>query len=165
MSARTEMSELSHIDKQGKAKMVDVGDKVDSQRIATARGEIAMAAETLKLIEQGGHKKGDVITMARIAGIQAAKNCSQLIPLCHPLMLTSIDVELELDAENNRVLIEATCKVNGPTGVEMEALTAVSVTALTIYDMCKAVDKEMTIGGITLVEKLGGRSGHYRKAG
>ncbi|MDD9958623.1 MAG: cyclic pyranopterin monophosphate synthase MoaC [Gammaproteobacteria bacterium] len=159
------MSELTHIDKQGKAKMVDVGNKSESQRSATARGEIAMAAATLKLIAEGGHSKGDVISVARVAGIQAAKNCSQLIPLCHPLMLTSVAVELELDSENSRVLVEATCKVNGPTGVEMEALTAVSVTALTIYDMCKAVDKEMTIGDITLIEKQGGKSGHYRKAG
>ncbi|MDD9890973.1 MAG: cyclic pyranopterin monophosphate synthase MoaC [Gammaproteobacteria bacterium] len=159
------MSELTHIDKQGKAKMVDVGNKSESQRSATARGEIAMAAATLKLIAEGGHSKGDVISVARVAGIQAAKNCSQLIPLCHPLMLTSVAVELELDSKNSRVLVEATCKVNGPTGVEMEALTAVSVTALTIYDMCKAVDKEMTIGDITLIEKQGGKSGHYRKAG
>ncbi|NKB31758.1 MAG: cyclic pyranopterin monophosphate synthase MoaC [Pseudomonadales bacterium] len=158
------MSELTHIDEQGKAKMVDVGDKTSTQRIAVARGDITMAAETLELIAQGGHKKGDVISVARIAGIQAAKNCSQLIPLCHPLMLSSVDVELELDRPNNRVVIDAICKVNGPTGVEMEALTAVSVAALTIYDMCKGVDKEMTIGGISLIEKKGGRSGHYQKA-
>ena len=158
------MSELTHIDAQGKAKMVDVGDKAATQRVAVAQGEIVMAAETMSLIADGGHKKGDVLAVARIAGIQAAKNCSQLIPLCHPLMLTSVDVALELDRTNNRVVIESTCKVNGQTGVEMEALTAVSVAALTIYDMCKAVDKEMTIGAISLLEKKGGRSGHYKKA-
>lgn len=158
------MSELTHIDEQGRAKMVDIGDKEASQRIAVAHGEITMAAETLELIEQGGHKKGDVFSVARIAGIQAAKTCSQLIPLCHPLMLTSVEIDLQLDRTHNRVRIEANCKVNGSTGVEMEALTAVSVTALTIYDMCKAVDKEMIIGGINLIEKQGGRSGHYRRA-
>ena len=158
------MSELTHLDKHGNAKMVDVGEKASSQRIAVAQGEVAMSEETLKLIAEGGHKKGDVLSVARIAGIQAAKNCSQLIPLCHPLMLTSVEVVLKLDSENNRVVIEATCKVNGQTGVEMEALTAVSVTALTIYDMCKAVDKEMTIGAISLLEKQGGRSGHYKRA-
>ena len=159
------MSELTHVDEQGKAKMVDVGGKAISPRVAIARGEILMEGETLALVEGGGHKKGDVLSIARIAGIQAAKNCSQLIPLCHPLMLTSIDVSLELDSVNNKVIIEAKCKVNGPTGVEMEALTAVSVTALTIYDMCKAVDKGMTIGGINLIEKQGGRSGLYRRLG
>ena len=159
------MSELTHVDEQGKAKMVDVGGKAISPRVAIARGEILMERETLALVEGGGHKKGDVLSIARIAGIQAAKNCSQLIPLCHPLMLTSIDVSLELDSVNNKVVIEAECKVNGPTGVEMEALTAVSVTALTIYDMCKAVDKGMTIGGINLIEKQGGRSGLYRRPG
>ena len=158
------MSELTHLDKQGNATMVDVGDKASSQRLAVAQGEVAMAAQTLKLIAEGGHKKGDVLSVARIAGILAAKNCSQLIPLCHPLMLTSIEVVLNLDSDNSRVVIEATCKVNGQTGVEMEALTAVSAAALTIYDMCKAVDKEMTIGGISLLEKQGGRSGHYKKA-
>ena len=159
------MGELTHVDEQGKAKMVDVGGKAISPRVAIARGEILMERETLALVEGGGHKKGDVLSIARIAGIQAAKNCSQLIPLCHPLMLTSIDVSLELDSVNNKVIIEAKCKVNGPTGVEMEALTAVSVTALTIYDMCKAVDKGMTIGGINLIEKQGGRSGLYRRLG
>lgn len=157
------LSKLTHIDPQGRAKMVDVGDKDSTQRIAVAQGGITMTAETMELIAAGGHKKGDVLSVARIAGIQAAKNCSQLIPLCHPLMLTSVDVDLKLDKSKNRVVIESTCKVNGPTGVEMEALTAVSVAALTIYDMCKAIDKEMTIDGISLLEKKGGRSGHYKK--
>jgi cyclic pyranopterin phosphate synthase len=122
-----------------------------------------MDSETLSLIADGGHKKGDVIAIARIAGIQAAKNCSQLIPLCHPLMLTSVKLKLELDIECSSVLISATCKVKGQTGVEMEALTAVSVAALTIYDMCKAVDKNMVIEAICLDEKLGGNSGHYQR--
>lgn len=157
------MSKLTHIDSHGNAQMVDVGDKPHSQRVAVASGQVRVAAETLQLIASGGHKKGDVLSVARIAGIQAAKNCSQLIPLCHPLMLASIDVDLQLDEDKNLVLISAECKVNGPTGVEMEALTAVSVAALTIYDMCKAVDKDMTIEAICLQEKKGGRSGHYRR--
>ena len=157
------MSKLTHLDKYGNAMMVDVGEKTSTQRVAIAKGEVAMAFGTLKLIAEGGHKKGDVLSVARIAGIQAAKNCSQLVPLCHPLMLTSVEVVMNLDSDNSRVIIEATCKVNGPTGVEMEALTAVSVSALTIYDMCKAVDKEMTICDISLLEKQGGRSGHYKK--
>ena len=157
------MSQLTHIDAQGRAKMVDVGDKELTQRVAVAHGEITMASETLELIAERGHKKGDVLSVARIAGIQAAKNFSQLIPLCHPLMLTSVGVDLELDRTNNGVVIRSTCKVNGPTGVEMEALTAVSVAALTIYDMCKATDKEMTINEVSLIEKKGGRSGHYKK--
>ena len=157
------MSELSHIDSQGNAQMVDVGDKPSSQRIAIARGQVKMAADTLQLIARGEHKKGDVLSVARLAGIQAAKQCSQLIPLCHPLMLSSVDVDLQLDEQDSLVTISARCKVNGPTGVEMEALTAVSVAALTIYDMSKAVDKDMLIEGICLVEKSGGRSGHYQR--
>lgn len=158
------MNKLTHLDSKGNAKMVDVGEKQSTHRVATASGQVRMDSETLALIAAGGHKKGDVIAIARIAAIQAAKNCSQLIPLCHPLMLTSIDVELELDAEHSSVLISATCKVNGQTGVEMEALTAVSVAALTIYDMCKAVDKNMIIEAICLDEKLGGKSGHYQRS-
>lgn len=157
------MSTLTHLDSKGNAKMVDVGEKASTQRVATASGRVRMAAATLDLIEAGGHKKGDVIAIARIAGIQAAKSCSQLIPLCHPLMLTSIDVSLELARDKSSVLIEATCKLNGQTGVEMEALTAVSVAALTIYDMCKAVDKNMVIEAICLQEKKGGKSGHYQR--
>jgi len=157
------MGKLTHLDSKGNAKMVDVTEKQSTHRVATASGRVCMDSETLGLIADGGHKKGDVIAIARIAGIQAAKNCSQLIPLCHPLMLTSIKVELELDMEYNSVLISATCKVKGQTGVEMEALTAVSVAALTIYDMCKAVDKNMVIEAICLDEKLGGNSGHYQR--
>ena len=159
------MGKLTHLDSKGNARMVDVTEKQSTQRVATASGRVRMDSETLRLIADGGHKKGDVIAIARIAGIQAAKNCSQLIPLCHPLMLTSIKVELELDTEGNSVLISATCKVKGQTGVEMEALTAVSVAALTIYDMCKAVDKNMVIEAIYLDEKLGGNSGHSQRSG
>lgn len=158
------MSKLSHLDSKGNARMVDVGEKQSTQRIATASGRVSMAKETLELIAAGGHKKGDVVAIARIAGIQAAKSCSQLIPLCHPLMLSSVDVSIELDAPRNCVLINATCKVNGQTGVEMEALTAVSVAALTIYDMCKAVDKDMVIEAVCLQEKMGGKSGHYLRS-
>lgn len=155
--------QLTHLDQEGNANMVDVGDKADTERVATACGYVQMAAETLRLISAGGHKKGDVLSVARIAGIQAAKQCASLIPLCHPLMLNSVKVQLDLDEVNNRVMITATCKVSGKTGVEMEALTAVSTAALTVYDMCKAVDKDMVIGGIHLQEKSGGRSGHYRR--
>ena len=157
------MSELSHIDESGNAKMVDVGSKAITERVALATGSISMAEKTFKLVAAGGHRKGDVLAVARIAGIQAAKSCSTLIPLCHPLLLTSVDVDFDLDATTNRINIRSRCKVSGQTGVEMEALTAVSVSALTVYDMCKAVDKDMVIGAICLQEKLGGRSGHYLK--
>jgi len=155
------MSKLTHLDSDGNAHMVDVGAKPVSQRVAIASGQVRMAPATLQLIASGGHKKGDVLAVARIAGIQAAKSCSQLIPLCHPLMLTSVEVDLQIDLERNLVLISAQCKVQGQTGVEMEALTAVSVAALTIYDMCKAVDRDMIIEAICLQEKAGGKSGHY----
>ena len=155
------MSQLSHIDESGNAKMVDVGQKQNTEREATAYGEVIMSSETFALIAAKGHKKGDVLAVARIAGIQAAKSCSSLIPLCHPLMLTSIDVDFDLESKSNTVKLTSRCKVNGQTGVEMEALTAVSVAALTIYDMCKAVDKGMIINDIKLLEKSGGRSGHY----
>lgn len=157
------MANLSHIDSQGNARMVDVGEKAETRRSATATGSITMNLETLELIGSGGHKKGDVLAVARIAGIQAAKRCADLIPLCHPLMLTSVKVDLEIDLKQQAVLISATCKVNGPTGVEMEALTAVSVAALTVYDMCKAADKAMRIDKICLQEKQGGSSGHYQR--
>lgn len=156
------MSQLTHIDNQGHAHMVDVGQKDDSQRQATAEAYVTMTAETLQLIMEGGHKKGDVFAVARIAGIQAAKKCSDLIPLCHPLMLTSIKVNLEAEPAHNRVRIESTCKLRGQTGVEMEALTAASVAALTLYDMCKAVDKGMIISQVRLLEKVGGKSGHWQ---
>lgn len=159
------MSELSHLDESGNAKMVDVGSKAVTERVAVAVGSIVMAGKTFELVAQGGHKKGDVLAVARIAGIQAAKACSTLIPLCHPLLLTSIDVDFELESTTNTIHIMSRCKVSGQTGVEMEALTAVSISALTIYDMCKAVDKDMVIGSICLQEKLGGRSGHYKKGG
>ena len=158
------MGKLSHMDSQGNAKMVDVGDKPFSQRCAIARGCVRIAPNTLQLITKGGHRKGDVLSVARIAGIQAAKNCSQLIPLCHQLMLSKVDVNFELDSEQSLVKIVAECKVKGQTGVEMEALTAVSVAALTIYDMCKAVDKDMMIEGICLMQKSGGKSGHYQRS-
>jgi cyclic pyranopterin phosphate synthase len=144
--------------------MVDVGGKASTERIARAQARVFMSAETLAMIDDGSHKKGDVLSVARIAGIQAAKQCSHLIPLCHPLMLTSVTVDLALDAESSCVTIEATCRLSGQTGVEMEALTAASVSALTVYDMCKAVDKEMVINDVTLLEKSGGRSGHYTRA-
>lgn len=155
------MSQLTHLDAQGHARMVDVSDKAVTQRIAVAEGFVAMQPETLSLVVGGGHKKGDVLAVARIAGIQAAKKCAELIPLCHPLMLSSIAVEFNIDNSSSRIFIRATCKLAGQTGVEMEALTAASVAALTIYDMCKAVDKTMEIGGLRVLEKRGGKSGDY----
>ena len=155
---------FTHLDADGKAQMVDVGGKASTERVARAQARVFMSAETLAMIDDGSHKKGDVLSVARIAGIQAAKQCSHLIPLCHPLMLTSVKVDLALDAESSCVTIEATCRLSGQTGVEMEALTAASVSALTVYDMCKAVDKEMVINDVTLLEKSGGRSGHYTRA-
>jgi cyclic pyranopterin phosphate synthase len=155
-------NKLTHIDDNGEARMVDVSEKETTERLAIAGGKISMRPETLQMIIEGNHKKGDVLNVARIAGIQAAKQCANLIPLCHPLMLTKIDVDLSIDQPGNSVNIRAICKLTGKTGVEMEALTAASVAALTIYDMCKAVDRDMVIGEIRLLEKLGGRSGHYR---
>jgi cyclic pyranopterin phosphate synthase len=143
--------------------MVDVTEKSSTSREARAEGRVYMSAETLQLIRQGGHKKGDVLGVARIAGIQAAKKCAELIPLCHPLMLTSITVNLDIDEGAGCVTIATDCRLTGQTGVEMEALTAASVAALTVYDMCKAVDKNMEISNIRLMEKKGGRSGHYRR--
>lgn len=157
------MSDLTHLDDQGAARMVDIGDKAVTARIAVARAVVSMQPRTFDLLQQGAHKKGDVLAVARIAGIQAAKKCSDLIPLCHPLMLTSVEVNFELAPESHRVTIEATCKVTGKTGVEMEALTAASVAALTIYDMCKAVDRGMEIHGIALLHKEGGKSGSWRR--
>ncbi|HIG59534.1 MAG TPA: cyclic pyranopterin monophosphate synthase MoaC [Gammaproteobacteria bacterium] len=154
-------NDLTHIDRDGNARMVDVGNKHQSQRNAHARGEIRMSAATLAMIIKAEHKKGDVLTVAKIAGIQAAKHCSDLIPLCHSLALTGIDLRFEIDPDEQAVQIEAECRCNGPTGVEMEALTAVSVAALTIYDMCKAVDRSMIIGEIKLQQKSGGRSGDW----
>jgi len=156
------MSGLTHIDANGAARMVDVSEKDISERIALAQARIVMQPETLQMVIAGNHKKGDVLAVARIAGIQAAKQCSQLIPLCHPLMLTSINVDLQPDEADNSILIQARCKLRGRTGVEMEALTAASVAALTIYDMCKAVDRGMSIESVRLLEKQGGRSGHWK---
>lgn len=153
---------LTHLDAEGNANMVDVTDKAVTAREAVASGSIKMKPETLALIAGGGNKKGDVLAVARIAGIQGAKKCSELIPLCHPLMLSSIKVEFDLDETSSQVLITARCKLAGQTGVEMEALTAVSVAGLTIYDMCKAVDKTMCIGDIKLLEKRGGKSGDWQ---
>ena len=159
------MSRLSHLDAQGNARMVDVSDKPATPRIARAEAFVQMQLETLRLIATGGHKKGDVLTVARIAGIQAAKRCADLIPLCHPLSLSGIDVELVVDEANRRVHITSECRVTGATGVEMEALTAASVAALTVYDMCKAVDRGMTIEHVRLLQKSGGRSGDWHANG
>ncbi len=153
--------QLTHIDGDGSARMVDVGAKPDTDRIAVAGGRVVMQPETLRLIRDGALKKGDVLTVARVAGIMAAKRTSELIPLCHPIPLTKIDVELQLDDSNHAVLIQATAKTHGKTGVEMEALTAVNVAALTIYDMAKAVDRTMTITDVRLLEKRGGVHGDY----
>ena len=158
------MAELTHFDDEGKARMVDVSKKEESERVAVAAGTVTMRPETLALIMAGGVAKGDVLGTARLAGIMAAKRTPELIPLCHPLALTSVAVELACDAERNAVDITATCKITGRTGVEMEALTAVSVAALTIYDMCKAVDRGMRIGDIRLTHKSGGKSGVYQGA-
>lgn len=154
--------ELTHFDEKGRARMVDVSAKADTVRIATARGRIEMNPETLRLIREGRIAKGDVLAVAQVAGIMAAKQTSGLIPMCHPLSITGAKLNFQLD-EPGTVIIEAEVKITGKTGVEMEALTAVSVAALTIYDMCKAVDKTMVIGHICLVEKIGGKSGHFRR--
>jgi cyclic pyranopterin phosphate synthase len=155
------MAKLSHLDEQGRARMVDVSEKEVTSRIAVARGTIHMRAETLALILGDKIEKGDVFSVARVAGIMAAKKTSELIPMCHPLNITSIEIDLTPAESPARVEIEASVRVSGKTGVEMEAMTAVSVAGLTIYDMCKAVDREMSIGGIRLVKKSGGKSGTF----
>ncbi len=155
------MSKLTHININGDAEMVDVSEKDITAREAKASSRIVMQPETLELIISGSHKKGDVLSVAKIAGIQAAKKCSELIPLCHPLMLSKVNVELTPNIKDNSVDIIAVAKLNGKTGVEMEALTAASIAALTIYDMCKAVDRFMTIDHVQLLEKKGGKSGHW----
>jgi len=162
MNLENSMTQLTHLDASGNAQMVDVTEKSITTREATAYAEVHMLAQTLELISSGGHKKGDVLAVARIAGIMAAKKTSDLIPMCHPLMLTKVNVDLALDAQKNMVAITATCRLAGQTGVEMEALTAASTAALTIYDMCKAVDKGMCIQNLKLLEKLGGKSGHWK---
>ncbi|MCH7943773.1 MAG: cyclic pyranopterin monophosphate synthase MoaC [Proteobacteria bacterium] len=157
------MGKLSHFDEDGKAAMVDVSAKQITERSATAEGRIVMAPETLELIKAGGVEKGDVLGVARLAGIMAAKRTADLIPLCHPLALTSVAVDLVCNDQACAVDITATCKLKGRTGVEMEALTAVSVAALTVYDMCKAADRAMTIGAVRLTHKTGGKSGEFRR--
>ena len=152
---------LTHFDAQGQAHMVDVAAKAATHRIAVATGRIEMLPDTLRLIESGTAKKGDVLGIARIAGIQAAKKTSDLIPLCHPLALTRVAEDFGVDAAASHVTCQATVETVGPTGVEMEALTAVQVALLTIYDMCKAVDRGMTITDVKLLEKSGGKSGHW----
>ena len=153
---------LTHFNKEGRARMVDVSGKNDSLRIAIAEGEIIMRPSTLKMIKDKEISKGDVLGVAQVAGIMAAKKTNEIIPMCHPLLLSSININFEIDEEKNRVIIQSQVKTMGKTGVEMEPLTAVSVAALTIYDMCKAVDRGMTIQDIHLVEKSGGQSGHYQ---
>ena len=155
------MSKLTHINSNGEAQMVDVSDKENTMREAKAGARVVMQSNTLELIVSGSHKKGDVLSVAKIAGIQAAKKCSELIPLCHPLMLTKVNVELTPNNDKNCIEITATAKLNGKTGVEMEALTAASIAALTVYDMCKAVDRFMVIDNVQLLEKKGGKSGHW----
>ncbi len=154
-------NKLTHLDEKGQARMVDVSDKSHTQREARAMAVINMLPATLKMIADGKHKKGDVLATARIAGIMAAKQTATLIPMCHPLMLTSVKVELNIIDDNNSIEIIAICKLVGQTGVEMEALTAASTAALTLYDMCKAVDKGMVINQVQLLEKKGGKSGHW----
>jgi cyclic pyranopterin monophosphate synthase len=159
------MNKLSHLDESGAASMVDVSDKATTTRIAVAMGYVTMQPATLKLIIEGALKKGDVLSVARIAGIMAAKRTHELIPLCHPLLISKIAIELMPDEANSSINVTATVKISGQTGVEMEALTAVSVACLTIYDMAKAADKDMRIEGIRLILKTGGKSGDYHTKG
>ncbi|MGQ8820291.1 cyclic pyranopterin monophosphate synthase MoaC [Bibersteinia trehalosi] len=155
------MTQFTHINQNGEANMVDVSEKNDTVRIARAEAFVTMNPETLQMIVSGNHHKGDVFATARIAGIQAAKRTWELIPLCHPLLLSKVEVQLEALPETNQVRIESLCKLSGKTGVEMEALTAASVAALTIYDMCKAVQKDMVIEKVRLLSKSGGKSGDF----
>jgi cyclic pyranopterin phosphate synthase len=156
--------DFTHFDEQGKARMVDVSEKPETDRVAVASGAVLMDPETLAMVAAGTAKKGDVLGVARLAGIMAAKRTSELIPLCHPLPLTSIEVDLICDHAKNAVAITATARTTGRTGVEMEALTAVSAAALTVYDMCKAVDRAMVLSDIRLEQKSGGKSGTYKRA-
>ena len=155
------MNKLTHFDASGQAHMVNVGDKPNTHRIAIATGKITMLPETFKMIEAGTHKKGDVLGIARIAGIQASKRTSDLIPLCHPLALTHVSLEFQTNPLESSIACQVRAETTGPTGVEMEALTAVQVALLTIYDMCKAVDRGMVMGDIKLLEKSGGKSGEW----
>ena len=156
------MNKLTHFDESGQAHMVNVGDKASTHRIAIATGKISMLPETFKMVEGGSHKKGDVLGIARIAGIQASKKTADLIPLCHPLALTHVSLEFQTNPKDNSITCQVKAETIGPTGVEMEALTAVQVALLTIYDMCKAVDRGMILGDIRLLEKSGGKSGQWR---
>ncbi|WP_432665913.1 cyclic pyranopterin monophosphate synthase MoaC [Wukongibacter baidiensis] len=157
--------EFTHFNESGKAKMVEVGDKNDTKRVAIARGTIKMNSNTLKMIIEGQMKKGDVLSVAQVAGIMGAKKTSEVIPMCHNIFITGADIRFEIDEENNAIHIESEVKTIGKTGIEMEALNSVSTTALTIYDMCKAVDKDMVIENIRLVKKTGGKSGEYIREG
>jgi cyclic pyranopterin phosphate synthase len=161
------MAELTHFNARGEAHMVDVGGKATTHRVAVAAGTIRMQPETLQLVLGGGHKKGDVLGIARVAGIMAAKRTADLVPLCHPIALTRVDVAFEADpaVDEECVRCRATAETVGPTGVEMEALCAVQVALLTVYDMCKAVDRGMVIESVRLLEKSGGRSGHWKAGG
>jgi cyclic pyranopterin phosphate synthase len=156
------MNKLTHFDASGQAHMVNVGDKPNTHRIAIATGKITMLPETFKMVAAGTHKKGDVLGIARIAGIQASKKTSDLIPLCHPLALTHVSLEFETNSQESNITCQVRAETTGPTGVEMEALTAVQVALLTIYDMCKAVDRGMAMGDIRLLEKSGGKSGEWK---
>jgi len=157
--------EFTHFNESGKARMVEVGEKDDTRRIAIARGTIKMSPNTLRMILEGQMKKGDVLSVAQIGGIMGCKRTSEIIPMCHNIFITGADINFSIDEKNNCINIESTVYTHGKTGVEMEALTAVSVAALTIYDMCKAVDKDMLIENIRLVKKTGGKSGEYRREG
>jgi len=157
------MSKLTHFNQAGEAHMVDIADKASTARQAIAAGRIVMQAETLDLIQQGKHKKGDVLGVARIAGIMATKRTADLVPMCHPLALTHVAVEFDVDADANAIECTVTAETTGQTGVEMEALTGVQVSLLTIYDMCKAVDRGMVISDVRLLEKSGGKSGHWKR--
>jgi cyclic pyranopterin phosphate synthase len=161
MATDMRSSPLTHFDESGQAHMVDVGGKAETHRVARATGKISMQSATRELIESGSHKKGDVLGIARLAAIQGAKRCADLIPLAHPIPLTKVAVVFEIDAPSNAVSIEVTAETVGRTGVEMEALTAASIGLLTIYDMCKAVDRGMMISDVRLLEKMGGKSGHW----
>ncbi|MGK0466369.1 cyclic pyranopterin monophosphate synthase MoaC [Clostridium sp.] len=157
--------ELTHINEEGRAKMVDVSEKCDTVRVAVAVGSISMKKETLERIKEGTISKGDVLAVAQVGGIMGAKSTSQIIPMCHAIMISGCDISFKIDIENTKIEITATTKTVGKTGIEMEALTAVSVAALTIYDMCKAIDREMVINTIMLLKKAGGKSGTFERKG
>jgi len=157
------MSELTHFNESGEARMVDVGSKAVTERVAVTEGYIKMLPETIKLIAEGGHKKGDVLAVARIAGIMASKKTAELIPLCHPLPISHVAIDFNIETEQHRIRCQTTVKTTGQTGVEMEALTATQIALLTIYDMCKAVDRGMIIQSVQLLEKSGGKSGNWQR--